>query len=100
MNTNPSINELTKIELKYKRKIQELQRELDELKGKTQKTQETQDPCAVTIIRVSPFRYKHHTYLIDSTNVVHTYGDIYNGVDSKPIGKWDPINKILQKKHY
>ena len=114
--TNPRINKLKKDELKYKKmfhdqekKNQELQRELDELKGKiqelqeTQETQdhkelqETQDPYAVTMIRVSPFRYKHCTYLIDSTNVVHTYGDIYNGIDSKPIGKWDPIHKILYK---
>ena len=97
MNTNSRINELKKNELKYKKKIQELQRELDELKGKTQDTQDTQDPYAVHVIRVSPFRYKHRTYLIDSTNVVHTYGDIYNGIDSKPIGKWDPIHKILHK---
>ena len=85
------------------KKYQELQRELDELKGKTQQIQhdqelkETQDPYAVTIIRVSPFRYNHCAYLIDSTNVVHTYGDVYNGIDSKPIGKWDPIHKILYK---
>jgi hypothetical protein len=106
MKTNPRINELKRNELKYKKKIQELQRELDELKGKIQQPendqeiqepQETQDPYAVTIIRVLPFRYKHCTYLIDSTNVVHTYGDIYNGIDSKPIGKWDPIHKILHK---
>lgn len=123
--TNPRINKLKKDELKYKKmfhdqekKNQELQRELDVLKGKiqqlhethetqelqetqdhkgTQERQETQDPYAVNIIRVSPFRYKHCTYLIDSTNVVHTYGDIYNGIDSKPIGKWDPIHKILYK---
>ena len=120
--TNPRINKLKKDELKYKKmfhdqekKNQELQRELDELKGKIQELkndqepqepqepkdhkelQETQDSYAVNIIRVSPFRYKHCTYLIDSTNVVHTYGDIYNGIDSKPIGKWDPIHKILYK---
>ena len=116
------MNKLKKTELTYKKmfhdqekKNQELQRELDELKGKIQElqelqetqelqelqdhkgTQELQDPYAVNIIRVSPFRYKHCTYLIDSTNVVHTYGDIYNGIDSKPIGKWDPIHKILYK---
>ena len=88
------------------KKYQELQRELDGLKGKIQQlendqeTQEhkgTQDPYAVTIIRVSPFIYKHRAYLIDSTNVVHTYGDVYNGIDSKPIGKWDPINNLLHK---
>ena len=107
------MNELKKNELTYKKmfheqekKYQELHRELDELKCKIRKiqqlendkdTQDTQDPYAVHIIRVSPFRYNHRAYLIDSTNVVHTYGDVYNGIDSKPIGKWDPINKILYK---
>ena len=113
INFNLKMNKLKKNELTYKKmfheqekKYQELQRELDELKCKiqqlkddneTQETQETQDPYDVTIIRVSPFRYNHCAYLIDSTNVVHTYGDVYNGVDSKPIGKWDPINKILHR---
>ena len=109
MNTTSRIND-SKYKIMFleqERKNRELQRELDELKGKTQQPiqpttdqehpDQTPDPYAVTIIRVLPFRYKDRTYLIDSTNVVHTYGNIYNGVDSKPIGKWDPIHKILQK---
>jgi hypothetical protein len=103
MNTNPRVNVLNykKMFLEQERKNQELQRELDKLKGKTKQPiqlddneqenqDQTPDPYAVNIIRVSPFRYKHCTYLIDSTNVLHTYGNIYNGIDSKPIGIWDP----------
>ena len=41
----------------------------------------------IIIIETKPFKYKNIEYLIDETNIIHTYGNVSKGINSIPVGR-------------